>query len=77
MKINDNELLCVWNECLHKVDNSNNIFLENKYLKLTHFTDISKSKIINTRRINDNKYISFVFKFIDNITIYSFIIFNL
>ena len=29
MKTKDNELLCVWNESINKVDNSHNIFLEN------------------------------------------------
>lgn len=76
-KLNDNELLSVWNESKNKVDNSKNDFFEKKFLKLTCFMEIKKSKIINTRLLNDIKYISFVYKIIEENSIYSFVIFNM
>lgn len=77
-KLNDNELVTLWNESKDQVDNSKNDFFESKYLKLTCYIEIKKGKIINTRKLNDNdKYISFVNKTIEENTIYSFVIFNM
>lgn len=77
-KLNDNELVTLWNESKDQVDNSKNDFFESKYLKLTCYIELKKGKIINTRKLNDNdKYISFVNKTIEENTIYSFVIFNM
>lgn len=77
-KLNDNELITLWNESKDQVDNSKNDIFESKYLKLTCYIELKKGKIINTRKLNDNdKYISFVNKTIEENTIYSFVIFNM
>lgn len=76
-KLNDNDLLGVWNESINKVNNSKNDYLKNKFLNLTSYVEIKKANIINTRNIDDDKYISFIEKNIDDSIIYSFVIFNL
>lgn len=76
-KLNDNELISLWNESKNQVDNSRNEFFESKYLKLTCYIELKKAKIINTRMLENNKYISFVLKTIEESVIYSFVIFNM
>lgn len=77
-KLNDNELLSLWNESKNKVNNSKNDYFEKKFLNLTCYIEIKKGIIINTRNIiNENKYISLVYKNIEENSIYSFVIFNL
>jgi len=76
-KLNDNELLGVWNESIDKVNNSKNDYFKNKLLNLTSYVEIKKANIINTRNLENDKYISFIEKIIEDNTIYSFVIFNL
>ena len=76
-KLNDNELISVWNESKSMIDNSKNSFFEKKYLNLTCYMELKKAKIINTRMLDNEKYISFVLKTIEGNIIYSFVIFNM
>lgn len=76
-KLNDNDLLAVWNESINNINNSKNEYFENKFLKLTCYLEIKKGHIINTRNIDDNKFISLVEKIIEENTVYTFVIFNL
>ena len=48
-KLNDNELLSLWNESKNNVDNSKNDYFESKFLNLTCYIEIKKGKIINTK----------------------------
>lgn len=77
IKLNDNELLSIWNESKNKINNNKNNYFENKFLNLTCYIELKKGKIINTRNIDDDKFISFVYKIIEDTSIYTFVIFNM
>lgn len=77
IKLNDNELLSIWNESKNKINNNKNNYFENKFLNLTCYMELKKGRIINTRNIDDNKFISFVYKIIEDTSIYTFVIFNM
>lgn len=76
IKLNDNELISIWNESIDNINNSNNEFFQKKYLNLTSYIDIKNGKIINTHELNNNRFISFIHKNLEQSIIYTFVIFN-
>jgi hypothetical protein len=81
MKLNDNELVECWNNSSNRNNKSHDSYFEEKFLKLTNKLDIKDGKIVNTREIEENIYLSLVYKEIIETNcvqkIYSFVMFNM
>lgn len=81
-KLNDNELLDCWNNASFQNNNINNALFENKYLKHTNNIELKNAIVVNSRFLEEDKFISLVFKKIHEnnttfYTIYSLVIFDI